>query len=95
MAYFNHAFQKTFLATGATLDDANVTDPFTGDPVTVSSDEGYLTTTGLPTYVLNGMSSYQKQFPYSSPSDLSTWQSILTIRLVHLLEVILRLTSLR
>jgi len=65
MAYFNHAFQKTFLATGATLDDANVTDPFTGDPVTVSSDEGYLT------------------------------QSILTIRLVHLLEVILRLTSLR
>lgn len=75
MAYFNHAFKKTFLATGTTLSSVAVTDPFTGAPVTVSSNQGYLTTTGKPTYILNGMSAYKEQVPYSSPTDLSTWTS--------------------
>ena len=75
MAYFNHAFKKTFLATGATLSNVDVTDPFTGASVPVSSAEGYLITTGQPTYILNGMANYQKQVPYSSPTALSTWTS--------------------
>jgi hypothetical protein len=52
MAYFNHAFQKAFLATGATQTDFNVT---LADGSTISTDTngGYVTTTGVPTYGLN------------------------------------------
>ena len=51
MAYFNHAFKKTFLATGesltttVTLLDGTVAPAVTAD--------GFLTTTDLPTYALN------------------------------------------
>jgi hypothetical protein len=54
MAYFNHAFTKTFLATGETL-SANVT-LLDGSVVAAVTDNGFLTTTGLPTYVLNSLS---------------------------------------
>jgi len=54
MAYFNHAFTKTFLATGETL-STNVT-LLDGSVVAAVTDNGFLTTTGLPTYVLNSLS---------------------------------------
>ena len=75
MAYFNHAFQKTFLATGNSYDSDTLVDPVTGGSYTISSDYGYLTTSAVPTYMLNVMSQGQKTFPYSSPTDLSTWTS--------------------
>jgi hypothetical protein len=77
MAYFNHAFKKTFLGTGNSYSDGGqvFTDPVTGGSYTINSDRGYLTTNNVPTYMLNEMSNYQKQYPYSSPADLSTWTS--------------------
>jgi hypothetical protein len=75
MAYFNHAFQKTFLATGNSYASDTLADPVTGGSYTISSDYGYLTTSAIPTYMLNVMSQGQKTFPYSSPTDLSTWTS--------------------
>lgn len=54
MAYFNHAFKKTFLATGESLDE-NVT-LLNGSVVNAQTNEGYLTTSSLPTYVLNSLS---------------------------------------
>ena len=75
MAYFNHAFQKTFLATGNSYDSDTLADPVTGGSYTIKSDYGYLTTSAVPTYMLNVMSQGQKTFPYSSPTDLSTWTS--------------------
>jgi hypothetical protein len=75
MAYFNHAFQKTFLATGNSYDSDTLADPVTGGSYTNSSNYGYLTTSAVPTYMLNVMSQGQKTFPYSSPTDLSTWTS--------------------
>ena len=54
MAYFNHAFKKTFLATGRSLDtDVTLLD---GTVATAVTANGFLTTTGLPTYVLNSLS---------------------------------------
>ena len=75
MAYFNHAFKKTFLGTGNSYSEGGqtFTDPVTGGTYTVTSDRGYLTTNGVPTYMLNVMSQYQEQYPYSDPSSLSTW----------------------
>ena len=75
MAYFNHAFKKVFLATGNSYTADVISDPVTGGTYTVSSDFGYLTTTGVPTYMLNVMSQGQETFPYSSPVALSTWTS--------------------
>lgn len=75
MAYFNHAFQKTFLATGTQYQNQSFTDPVNGSVYSVSTDEGYLTTTGIPTYILNLMSQFREQVPYSSSTDLSTWTS--------------------
>lgn len=75
MAYFNHAFKKTFLATGNDLNSQTFSDPVTGGTYTVSTDNGYLTTGGVPTYILNVMSQAQEQDPYSSPTSLSTWTS--------------------
>ena len=54
MSYFNHAFKKSFLATGRPL-NTNVA-LLDGTTVAAVADWGYLTTTGLPTYVLNSLS---------------------------------------
>jgi hypothetical protein len=54
MAYFNHAFKKTFLATGRSL-STNVT-LLDGTVAAAATSDGFLTTTGLPTYVLNSLS---------------------------------------
>jgi len=52
MAYFNHAFQKAFLASGVTQSGFDVTFP-DGSTVATTTDGGYVTTTGVPTYGLN------------------------------------------
>jgi hypothetical protein len=52
MAYFNHAFQKAFLATGATVSGFTVT-KMDGTTVSTSTNFGYVTTDGVPTYGLN------------------------------------------
>lgn len=52
MAYFNHAFEKAFLGTGATRSSVTVT-KLDGSTVSVSTNLGYVTTTGVPTYGLN------------------------------------------
>jgi hypothetical protein len=55
MAYFNHAFKKTFLATGVTVEDEPVR-LVDNSTVDVTTDGALLTTTGVPTYVLNELS---------------------------------------
>jgi len=55
MAYFNHAFKKTFLATGRTL--STTVTLLDGSVVATATNQGFLTTNGLPTYVLNSLSS--------------------------------------
>ena len=56
MAYFNHAFKKSFLATGANLTGQTITRP-NGTTITgVSTNFGYLSTAGVPTYGLNQLS---------------------------------------
>ena len=52
MAYFNHAFTKVFLGTGATLEAVELKNG------TVTTEEGFLTTTGVPTFILNQMREY-------------------------------------
>jgi hypothetical protein len=52
MAYFNHAFQKAFLATGATRSNVVVT-KMDGSTISTSTNFGYVTTDGVPTYGLN------------------------------------------
>jgi hypothetical protein len=54
MAYFNHAFKKTFLATGATpFTPVPITDPAGNSLGTANASGGYMTTPNLPTYALN------------------------------------------
>jgi hypothetical protein len=53
MAYFNHAFKKTFLATGATIASVPITNPTGGSLGTASTTGGFLTTGAVPTYALN------------------------------------------
>ena len=53
MAYFNHAFKKTFLATGADIASVPITNPSGGSLGTASATGGFLTTPGVPTYALN------------------------------------------
>ena len=56
MAYFNHAFKKSFLATGQTLSSQTITRP-DGTTITgVGTNNGYLTSAGVPTYGLNQLS---------------------------------------
>ena len=56
MAYFNHAFKKSFLATGLTLSSQTITRP-NGTTITgVGTNNGYLTTASVPTYGLNQLS---------------------------------------
>ena len=52
MAYFNHAFQKAFLATGATVSNYPVA-LMNGGTISTSTDGGYVTTDGVPTFGLN------------------------------------------
>ncbi len=52
MAYFNNAFNKTFLGTGSTLGAATVTRA-NGTTTTVATNGGYVTTNGIETYLLN------------------------------------------
>lgn len=52
MAYFNHAFEKAFLGTGATRSSVAVT-LLDGTTVSTSTNLGYVTTDGVPTYGLN------------------------------------------
>ena len=55
MAYFNHAFKKSFLATGPTQTAFPVTFP-DGSTVNATTAKGYLVTAGVPTYGLNQLS---------------------------------------
>ena len=66
MAYFNHAFKKTFLGTGVSL-ETTVT-LLDGTVVPADTSGGYLTTAGLPTYALNSLSANAEQTygPYQS-----------------------------
>ncbi len=52
MAYFNHAFQKAFLATGTTVSGFTVT-KMDGSTISTDTNGGYVTTDGVPTYGLN------------------------------------------
>jgi hypothetical protein len=52
MAYFNHAFQKAFLASGVTQTDYPVTFP-DGSTIDTTTAGGYVTKEGVPTYGLN------------------------------------------
>jgi hypothetical protein len=60
MAYFNHAFKKTFLATGRSL-NTTVT-LLDGTVAPAQTTDGFLTTSGLPTYVLNTLSTLGENF---------------------------------
>jgi hypothetical protein len=55
MAYFNHAFTKSFLATGPTQTAFPVTFP-DNTTIPTTTDGGYVTTAGVPTYGLNQLS---------------------------------------
>ena len=66
MAYFNHAFRKSFLATGVSLEGQAIT-LLDGTPATVDSAGGYVTTEGLPTYSLNLVSQAIEASPFGSP----------------------------
>jgi hypothetical protein len=54
MAYFNHAFQKSFLATGINLNED--VPLLNGGTVSATTAGGFLTTSGVPTYGLNTLS---------------------------------------
>jgi len=55
MAYFNHAFKKSFLATGPTQTAFPVTFP-DNTTINTTTSLGYVTTAGVPTYGLNQLS---------------------------------------
>ena len=55
MAYFNHAFTKSFLGTGPTQTAFPVTFP-DNTTINTTTDGGYVTTVGVPTYGLNQLS---------------------------------------
>jgi len=55
MAYFNHAFKKSFLATGPTQTAFPVTFP-NNTTINTTTAGGYVTTAGVPTYGLNQLS---------------------------------------
>ena len=63
MAYFNHAFRKTFLATGGSV-SSNPVSLIDGTTATVTSDSGYVyetnTPVAFPTYGLNVLSAAQE-----------------------------------
>ena len=53
MAYFNHAFRKTFLATGDNIGPVAITNPSGGSVGNASATGGFLVTASRPTYTLN------------------------------------------
>jgi hypothetical protein len=53
MAYFNHAFRKTFLASGDTIGPVAIKNPQGGALGNASATGGFLVTAGRPTYALN------------------------------------------
>jgi hypothetical protein len=53
MAYFNHAFRKTFLATGDNIGPVAITNPSGGSVGNASATGGFLVTASRPTYALN------------------------------------------
>jgi hypothetical protein len=55
MAYFNHAFKKSFLGTGPTQTNFPVVFP-NNTTVNTTTAGGYVTTAGMPTYGLNQLS---------------------------------------
>jgi hypothetical protein len=55
MAYFNHAFRKTFLATGDTIGPVTI-NLAGGTTAPANATGGFLVTSGLPTYSLNQLS---------------------------------------
>jgi len=60
MSYFNHAFRKSFLATGPTQTSLTITNPAGVALGTAATTvNGYLNTAGLPTYALNQLSATQ------------------------------------
>jgi hypothetical protein len=61
MAYFNHAFKKTFLATGATIASVPITNPAGGSLGNAAATGGYMTTASLPTYALNQIAAASTQ----------------------------------
>ncbi len=52
MAYFNHAFQKAFLATGESVSGFLV-EKMDGTTISTTTNGGFVTTSGVPTYGLN------------------------------------------
>jgi len=56
MAYFNHAFSKTFLAAGPDVTDATIT-LMNGSTTTADTDNGFLITEDIPTFGLNQIAS--------------------------------------
>jgi hypothetical protein len=65
MAYFNHAFRKSFLATGLSNNNLDIT-LLDGTVATVDTDDGYLITAGVPTYGLNLISQAVEASPFAS-----------------------------
>lgn len=60
MSYFNHAFRKSFLATGPTQTSVTITNPAGVALGTAATTVyGYMNTAGLPTYALNQLSATQ------------------------------------
>jgi hypothetical protein len=66
MAYFNHAFRKSFLATGVSVTNLDIT-LLDGTTATVDTDGGYLITAGVPSYSLNLISQASEAAPGGSP----------------------------
>jgi hypothetical protein len=56
MAYFNHAFRKTFVAAGPDVTGATIT-RMDGSTTTANTDNGFLVTAGIPTFGLNQIAS--------------------------------------
>ena len=75
MAYFNHAFQKVFLATGYSTDTS--VRLLNGNQVDVITSGALVTTTGLPTYVLNEVSAFNNKAGYVGIFDPKTNLSII------------------
>jgi hypothetical protein len=65
MAYFNHAFRKSFLATGFTFNNLDIK-LLDGSTLTVDTADGYLNTAGAPTYALNLISQAAEAGPFGS-----------------------------
>lgn len=63
MAYFNHAFQKAFLGTGSTRSSVSI-DRLGTTPISTTTQFGFVTTNGVPTYGLN-------QLKLSAASELA------------------------